>query len=102
MWITKRSFEKLQLADPLKIATLATLLLACLPADSAALQRGQKTFASPEEASKAFVAAAQNNDEKAILEILGRDASEIVSSGDPTEDAEGRANFATKYQEMHR
>jgi hypothetical protein len=102
MWIIKPNFEKLQLADLLKIATLATLLLACLPANSAALQRGQKTFASPEEASQAFVAAAQNNDEKAILEILGRDASEIVSSGDPTEDAEGRANFANKYQEMHR
>jgi len=102
MWITKPNFEKLQLADLLKIATLATLLLACLPADSAVLQRGQKTFASPEEASKAFVAAAQNNDEKAILEILGPDASEIVSSGDPTEDAEGRTNFANKYQEMYR
>jgi hypothetical protein len=102
MWITKPNFEKLQLADLLKIAMLATLLLTCLPADSAVLQRGQKTLASPEEASRAFVAAAQNNDEKAILEILGRDASEIVSSGDPTEDAEGRANFANKYQEMHR
>jgi hypothetical protein len=102
MWITKPNFEKLQLADLLKIAMLATLLLTCLPADSAVLQRGQKTFASPEEASRAFVAAAQNNDEKAILEILGPDAREIVSSGDPTEDAEGRANFANKYQEMHR
>ena len=60
MSITKPNFERLQWADLLKIATLATLLLACLPSDSAVLQRGQKTFASPEEASKAFVAAAQN------------------------------------------
>lgn len=86
----------------LKIAALATLLLACFLTDSAAQQKGQRTFSSPEEASKAFVAAAQNNDEKALLEILGPDATQVVSSGDPTADAEGRAKFARKYEEMHR
>ena len=101
MWITKPNFEKLQLADLLKIAALAALF-ACFPAGSAAQQKGQKTFSSPEEASQAFVAAAQNSDLKGILEILGPNASQIVSSGDPTEDAESRANFARKYQEMHR
>jgi Protein of unknown function (DUF2950) len=99
---TKPSFEKLELVHFLKIAAFATLLFACFLDDSAAQQTGQKTFSSPEEASKAFVAAAQNNDEKAIFEILGPDATQIVSSGDPTEDAEGRVNFARKYQEMHR
>lgn len=59
-------------------------------------------FSSPEEASKAFVAAVQSNDETAIREILGPDSRQIVSSGDPTEDAESRSNFARKYQEMHR
>ena len=46
--------------------------------------------------------AAQNHDEKALLEILGPEAGQIVSSGDPIEDADGRANFARKYEEMHR
>jgi hypothetical protein len=101
MWITKPNFEKLQLADLLKIAALATLF-ACFPAVSAAQQKEQKTFSSQEEASKAFVAAAQNNDEKEMLEILGPNATQLVSSGDPAEDAESRANFARKYQEMHR
>jgi hypothetical protein len=78
------------------------LLLGCLAVDSAAQQKGKKTFSSPEEASKALVAAAQNNDEWAMLVILGPDAKQIVSSGDPTEDAESHANFARKYQEMHR
>jgi hypothetical protein len=86
----------------LKIAVLATLLLACFLTDSAAQQRGQKTFSSPEEASTGVVAALQNNDEKAMLEILGPDAKQIVSSGDPIEDAESHANFVRKYQEMHR
>jgi hypothetical protein len=98
---TKPNFEKIELADLLKIAALGTLL-ACFPADSAAQQKGQRAFSSPDEASQAFVVAAQTNDEKAMLEILGPDASQVVSSGDPTEDAEGRANFARKYKEMHR
>jgi hypothetical protein len=91
-----------ELSDLLKIAALAMLLFGCFAVDSPAQQKGQKTFSSPEEASKAFVAAAQNNDAKALLEILGPDATQIVSSGDPIEDAEGRAKFASKYEEMHR
>jgi hypothetical protein len=87
---TKPNFENLELADLLKIAALAMLLSACFPAGSIAQHRGQKTFSSPEEANNAFVAAAQNNDEKALLEILGPEGREIVSSGDATEDAEGR------------
>ena len=98
----KPNFENLELADLLKIAALAMLLSACFPAGSFAQHRGQKTFSSPEEANNAFVAAAQNNDEKALLEILGPEGREIVSSGDATEDAEGRARFVSKYQEMHR
>jgi hypothetical protein len=91
-----------ELSDLLKIAALVTLLLGCSAAGSAAHKKDQKTFSSPEEASKAFVATLQSNDEKAMLEILGPDAKQIVSSGDPTEDAESRAKIARKYEEMHR
>jgi hypothetical protein len=98
----KPNFEKFDLADLLKIAAVAILVLACFAAGVAAQQKGQKTFSSPEEASAALVAAAQNNDEKAMLEILGPDGKQIVSSGDPTEDAENHANFARRYQQMHR
>ena len=89
-------------SDLLMKAALAMLLFACVAVDSTAQQKGQRTFSSPEEASKALVAAAQNNDEKALLEILGPDARPIVSSGDPIEDAETHATFARKYEEMHR
>jgi Protein of unknown function (DUF2950) len=99
---TTSNFEKLKLAGLLKIAALATLLFACFPASFAAQQKGQKTFSSPEEAGKALVAVAQTNDENAMIEILGPGAKQIVSSGDPTEDAENHANFARRYQEMHR
>ena len=99
---TKLKCKTSELCDLLMIAALAMLLFACFAVDSAAQQKGQKTFSSPEEASKAVVAALQNNDEKAVLEILGPDATQIVSSGDPTEDAESHANFVRKYEEMHR
>jgi len=99
---TKVNCKTREFSDLLKIAALATLLFACFAIDSAAQQKGQKTFSSPEEASKAVVAALQNNDEKAVLEILGPDATQIVSSGDPIEDAESHANFVRKYEEMHR
>src|SRR5467141_476380 len=99
---TKRNFEKFEVADLLKIAAFAILVLACFAAGVAAQQKGQKTFSSLEEASKALVAAAKNNDEGAMLEILGPDAKQIISSGDSTEDAESHANFARKYEEMHR
>jgi hypothetical protein len=99
---TKVNCKTREFSDLLKIVVLATLLFACFAVDSAAQQKGQKTFSSPEEASKAVVAALQNDDEKAVLEILGPDATQIVSSGDPTEDAESHANFVRKYEEMHR
>jgi hypothetical protein len=67
-----------------------------------AQQQGQRTFSSPEDASKALITAAQGNDEKATLDILGPDGKQIVSSGDEIEDAHNRANFVQKYQEMRR
>ncbi|HEY0702820.1 MAG TPA: DUF2950 domain-containing protein [Candidatus Acidoferrales bacterium] len=67
-----------------------------------AQEAGQKTYASPEEASQAIFAAAQKNDEKAMIEILGKDGKGVVESGDAKEDAEMRANFVAKFQVMHR
>ncbi len=57
-----------------------------------AQQEGQKTYSSPEDASNAFVTAAQSSDEKALLDILGPDEKRIVASGDETEDAQNRTN----------
>jgi hypothetical protein len=76
--------------------------MGCFASPSVAQQPGQKTFKSPEEASDALFKAAQSNDEKAMLDVLGADGKQVVSSGNEAEDAESRANFATKYEEMHR
>jgi hypothetical protein len=97
---TKLNIDKYQWANLPILA--AVLLTACFPIRSMAQQPGQKTFSSPQDASNALFTAMQNNDEKALLDIFGPDGKQIVSSGDDTEDAESRANFVQKYQQMHR
>jgi len=85
-----------------RLIAVAILWAACVAAQSQAQQSGQKTFSSAEDAGNAMMTAAQNNDERMMLEILGPDGKRIVDSGDPAEDAENRANFVQKYQQMHR
>jgi hypothetical protein len=96
------NFDRLHWANLPKVAAVAIVLTVCLCAGAMAQQPGQKTFSSAEDASQALVTAAQNNDEKTMLDILGAEGKQIVSSGDDAEDAENRANFVEKYQEMHR
>ena len=86
----------------LKLSAVAVLLAGLLGAPSQAQQAGQKTFPSPEEASKALYAAAKSNDQKGMLDLLGPDGKEIISSGDEAEDAQSRAEFVKRYEEMSR
>ncbi len=102
MRLTKRNVDKFHWASLPQFAAVAIILAMCLAMSAMAQQAGQKTFSSAEEASHALVTAAQNNDQKAMLEILGPEGKQIVSSGDETEDAQSRANFVQRYQEMHR
>jgi hypothetical protein len=87
-----------------KVAAVAIFIFVAglLPEAVVAQQQGQKTFSSAEEACKALVTAAQNNNTDAMTEILGPDAKQIISSGDKTEDAQNRAEFVQRFQEMHR
>ncbi len=98
----KLNFDKFYWANLAQLAAVAILFTACFPTRSMAQQTGQKTFASPQDASNALFTAMQNNDEKALLDILGPDGKQIVSSGDEAEDAESRAHFVERYQQMHR
>jgi hypothetical protein len=98
----RTNFTGFDWANLPKLAAAAMVAMMCLPSGLMAQQPGQKTFSSAEQASKAIVTAAESNDEKTMLEILGPDGKRIVSSGDDAEDAESRANFAKRYREMHR
>jgi hypothetical protein len=99
---TKLSFGKLDWTNLLEMAAVGILLAGGFPVRSLGQQQGQKTFSSPENAINALITAAQNNDEEAMLDVLGSDGKQIVSWGDETEDAQNRANFVERYQEMHR
>ena len=83
-------------------AISAVLFLVCIPANVRAQQKDQKTFASAEEASQAMITALEANDDAARLELLGKAGKDIISSGDPREDAENRANIIAKYKVLHR
>jgi hypothetical protein len=62
----------------------------------------QKSFASAEEAVKAVVTAAKNNDDKELLAIFGLAAKELIFSGDAVADKQRRARFLKAYDEKNR
>ena len=62
----------------------------------------QRTFASPEEAVKAFIEALKSNDVKALEAILGPGSRDLVSSGDPVADKAVRERFLSRYGEKNR
>ena len=77
-----------------------SLAYSCTP--TFAQQPGQQTFASPEDAGRAFLAAMQEPGDQAPLRVLGPEGKDVLSSGDSAEDADARTGFVVKYQEMHR
>ena len=83
-------------------SVLLALFLRCSFEPTFAHQPGQRTFASAEDAGNAFLAAMQTPEDQAPLAILGPAGKDVLSSGDPAEDADARETFIVKYQEMHR
>jgi len=63
---------------------------------------GPLTFATPEEAAHALVAAASRNDSAAMLNLFGPAGKDIVESGDPAAQKEARAEFARRAGEKLR
>ncbi len=84
------------------VITFLSSAIALLQLPCAAQQKGQRTFSSATEATKALVMAVRNQDESALLDILGPDARDIISSGDAVQDTNNRNEFVRKYEQMHR
>jgi len=70
----------------------------CGKGDSSA---GQTTFATPDEAVVAFVAAARANNTGALDSMLGPDGAQIVTSSDTIADEAERARFVERFDEKH-
>jgi hypothetical protein len=79
------------------IGALCAAALLVVGGPAAAAEAKGKTFASPEEAVKALVAAA--GDSKAVLAILGPEARPIINSGDAAADKADRDRFLKSYGE---
>ncbi len=60
-----------------------------------------KTFDSPEAAAQAVIDAAEKNDVAQLDAIFGANSKAILTSGDPTQDAEERAQFARAARAKH-
>ncbi len=99
--LSRESLDSKGLGAITGIAIFA-MVMACAPVPATAQQSGQETFASAGKASHALVAALKADDQSTLLKILGPDAKDIVSSGDPVEDKDNRAEFVKKYGQMHR
>jgi hypothetical protein len=73
-----------------------------VPAGLDAQAAGPKTFQTTQQAVDALVAANKDNDVAALNQILGPDASSLISSGDETQDKNDRAHFVMLYDAHHR
>jgi hypothetical protein len=69
---------------------------------AAAVAQAPKMFNSPEDACKALIDAATNNDASALAAILGTSAQGILTSGNPTQDQEERREFSRLASAKHR
>ena len=79
------------------------LLASCNKAEKhASEQVVQKTFASPEEAGAALVAAAKSGDPSALLAIFGPDSKGVLFTGDAVRDQDNLKGFIASYDQMHR
>jgi len=88
-------------------ATLTTALLAVslgllLPRSASAQETGEKTYASPKDASQALYSAVKDDDKSAMLAVLGPSGSAIVESGDSVQDKNNRATFLKSFEQMNR
>ena len=81
-------------------AAILVLILtsAGIAADAAVKQKG---FATPEDAVKAVITAAKNNDDKELIAIFGPSAKDLILSGDAVADKQRRELLLRKYDEKN-
>jgi len=87
---------KIGLGFPLTAAVCAfgVLSIAAPQSTQQSAQSAQKAFDTPEQAAQALIAAAETYDVPVLMEILGPDARDLVSSENPVEEKSRSAAFA--------
>ena len=69
--------------------------------ESTAKADAQTSFATPDEAVAALVAAGERADTTALQAMLGPDTAGLLSSGDPVQDQKEREGFLKRYAAYH-
>ncbi len=83
--------------------SLRTSLLAALVAAAPlAAWAEPATFATPEAAADAVIAALEARDADALLAVFGPENRDVIFTGDDASDREDWRNFLTSYQALHR
>jgi hypothetical protein len=84
---------------PFAVAVAGFIVMSALSAAVAAppTADGHKTFASPQEAVNALIIAVRNDNNAELLAIFGPGSEDLISSGDPVADKNGRARFLKAY-----
>jgi hypothetical protein len=90
--------QRVRLLSKITILAGAAMLILAM----SSLAQAQQRFKTPEEAVDALVKAARSGDSKSVVSILGPGSQELVSSGDPVEDAEVRKEYLAAYDAGHR
>jgi len=86
----------------LAAASLIALLVGGVGSAAAAATAKQRSFASPEEAVQALVAAVKAGDLKALNAILGPEGRPLISSGDAVADKQARQLFVEEYEQANK
>ncbi len=81
-------------------AGLVALLLATAAPITAHAEA--ESFASPEAAADAVIAALNAKDPQALLAVFGPESQDVIFSGDDAEDRQDWGQFLTSYEAMHR
>lgn len=75
--------------------------VACKKADSPE-KPSIATYATPDDAGNALLAAVQAGDMNGLVTIFGPDSKDIILSGDPVQDKNSASAFVAGYGRMHR
>jgi len=102
--IGKRGLARPQFWPVMALALLTVAIPACHRQTQTAggPARGQRTFASPQDASKALVDAAKSDNQQQIMEIFGPEAKDIIFTGNAADDKTSLTQFASAYGRMNR
>jgi hypothetical protein len=98
-----RKMSIFRLSTALAVFGLSVTLVACNTSKPAApAETGPRTFANPNDAGAALLAAAKADDRSALLAIFGPDSADLIFSGDAAQDKLTLEHFTSAYQTMNR